>query len=198
MLRFVGEEERSPEGLINGNGNGSPSATARDPVGPKRRLGSLVEPFRRGKAERTESELVSRRWSGSEELQLELDRSRRFGHRFALIYISSRRGIESGWSSLHDLGHAVSSLLRRIDRVWVDGTGVYLLLPECDRTMVEAALDRLREPLSRLVGDSEPPAVSSAVFPDDGLTSAALLGALKDNRHASSAVARDQRSTPAA
>jgi hypothetical protein len=199
VLRFVGEEERSPEGLVKGNGNGSLSAAVRDPSGgSKRRLEALVDPFRRGKARRTGSELVSRRWSGTEELQLELDRSRRFGHRFGLIRISSRRGIESGRSSLHDLGHAVNSLLRRVDRVWVDGTGVYLLLPECDRTMVEALLDRLREPLSRLVAGSEAPAVSSAVFPDDGMTSAALLSALKDNRHAPSPVAPDHRRAPAA
>ncbi len=200
MLRFVGEDERSPEGLTARNGNGSRShAHGLYSRSLRTRLAIFVGPFRWGGNERRPgSELVSRRWSPSEELQSELDRSRRFGHHFALIRISSRREIENKWSSVRDLAYGVSSLLRRVDRVWIDGTGVYLLLPECDRTMVEALLDRLHEPLSRLLGESGRSEVSSAVFPDDGMTSGALLGALTANRPAPTPVAPEHRSTPAA
>jgi hypothetical protein len=198
VLRFTGENGRGPEGLTTKNGNGSPSAAASDAAASSsRRLGIFVHPLRR-KGRRPGSELVSQQWTPAEELQLELDRSRRFGHHFGLICISSRRGIESRWGSFRDLALGVRSLLRRVDRVWIDGTGVYLLLPECDRTMVEAFLERLREPLSRLLVENERSEISSAVFPEDGLTSGALISALKANRHTPEYVGTDHRSTPAA
>lgn len=201
MLRFNGEDARGPEGPAIKNGNGSPSAAARGAAARsshRLRLGIFVHPLRGKKGRRTGSELVSQKWTPSEELQLELDRSRRFGHHFGLIYISSRRGIESRLGSFRDLALGMRSLLRRVDRVWIDGTGVYLLLPECDRTMVEAFLERLREPLSRLLAENERSEVSSAVFPEDGLTSGALISALKTNRHSPEYVGTEHRSTPAA
>ena len=55
-----------------------------------------------------------------------------------------------------------------------------------DRTMLEATLDRLRDPLSRLLGEDARAEVSAAVFPEDGLTSGALFSALDVNRDAMS------------
>jgi hypothetical protein len=199
VLRFVGEDGRSSEELTATNGNESPSAAARAPDrSPSRRLGGFPRPFRRSNGWKHGAELISRRWSPLEELQLELDRSRRFGHRFALICISSRPGSEGGWSSVRELAYGVSSLLRRVDRVWIDSTSVYLLLPECDRSMVESLLERLRDPLSRLLAHNERSELSSAIFPDDGMTSGSLLEALKANCHGPSLVAPEHRSTPAA
>lgn len=117
-------------------------------------------------------------WSSSEELQVELSRSRRYGHSFALVRIPCRYAAEGGWNLRRELASALNSLLRRVDRVWSEGTSVYLLLPECNRTMVEAMLARIREPLSKLLSEEDRAAVSAAVFPDDGVTSGALFNAL--------------------
>ena len=199
MLRFVGEDERGSKEPTANNGNGSPPAAAHDPgVRASLRLGGLLRPFRRRNGRSSSSELVSRRWSPLEELQLELDRSRRFGHRFALVCIASRPGSEDRRTSVRELGYGVSSLLRRVDRVWIDSTSVYVLLPECDRSMVESLLERLRDPLSRLLTQDERSELFSAVFPDDGMTSGALFRALKTNRHDPSLVVTEHRSTPAA
>jgi hypothetical protein len=128
---------------------------------------------------------VSERWSPEQELRLELDRSRRFGHPFALVRIWCRSKQER-WTFLREVATALDRIVRRVDRVWIQGSGVYVLLPECDRTMLEATLDRLRDPLSRLLGEDARAEVSAAVFPDDGLTSGALLGALNVNEDAMS------------
>lgn len=121
---------------------------------------------------------VAARWSSSEELQVELTRSRRYGHSFALVRIPCKHGPEGGWNWRREISSAVASLLRSVDRVWSEGTNVYLLLPECNRTMAEAMLARIREPLSKLLTEEERAGVSSAVFPDDGVTSGALFSAL--------------------
>jgi hypothetical protein len=118
-------------------------------------------------------------WSSSEELQVELSRSRRFGHSFALVRIPCRYAVEGGWNLRRELAGALSALVRRVDRVWSEGGTVYVLLPECNRTMVEAMLARINEPLSKLLSEEDRAAVSAAVFPDDGVTSGALYSALK-------------------
>jgi hypothetical protein len=130
-------------------------------------------------------------WSSSEELQVELSRSRRFGHSFALVRIPCRFP-QGGWSLRRELANALSSLVRRVDRVWSEGTSVYLLLPECNRTMVEAMLARIGEPLSKLLSEEDRAAVSAAVFPDDGVTSGALFNAL--NGRSLSPAMRQERS----
>jgi hypothetical protein len=168
VLHFVGVDERGSAGL-----------SAQKPS-------SRVRLLRRRRARRVGSELVSERWSPSEEVRLELDRSRRFGRNFALVCISSRKDIEDRWTHVRDLAYGLSSLVRRIDRVWIEGSRVYLLLPECDRTMVEALLLRLREPLARLAGEDAHPGVSLAVFPEDGFTKGALYSVLSAELHASS------------
>ena len=76
------------------------------------------------------------------------------------------------------MARTVSSLLRRVDRVWPGGTSLYLLLPECDRAMGEAMLARIREPLAKVLSEEDLLAISSALFPDDGFTSGALFDAL--------------------
>jgi hypothetical protein len=128
---------------------------------------------------------VSEPWSPAQELRLELDRSRRFGHPFALVGIWCRPKQER-WTFVREVATALDTFVRRVDRVWIQGSGVYVLLPECDRTKLEATLDRLRDPLSRLLGEDARAEVSAAVFPDDGLTTGALFSALSVNRDAMS------------
>ena len=183
MLRFVGVDEGRSEGLR------AESLSTR--------LKLSVQPIRRrARARRTGSQLVSERWSPSDEVRLELDRSRRFGRNFALVCFSCRREIEDPWTYVRELAYGLSSLLRRVDRVWIEGPRVYMLLPECDRPMVAAMLLRIREPLARLVGEHVPD-VSLAVFPEDGLTNGALYSALRSDRTTSRPASR-RRGVPTA
>jgi hypothetical protein len=117
-------------------------------------------------------------WSPPEELQVELSRSRRFGHPFVLVRIPCGHGEDGGSNGREHVARTVSSLLRRVDRVWPGGTSLYLLLPECDRAMGEAMLARIREPLAKLLSEEDLLAISSVLFPDDGFTSGALFDAL--------------------
>ena len=176
VLRFTGTDEGRSEGLR------AESLSNRLKLGVRRRA----------HGRRVASELVSERWSPSEEVRLELERSRRFGRQFALVCLSSRRGIEDRWTYVRELADELSSLLRRVDRVWIEGPSVYMLLPECDRTMVEAMLHRIGEPLARLAGEDVRSDVSLAVFPEDGLTKSALYSALSTEQRTSNPVSRRQ------
>jgi hypothetical protein len=142
----------------------------------------LLRPLKRADWPETWRKIGARRrgarWSSPEELQLELNRSRRYGHSFVLMRIACRHDAEGGWKWGREIANAVGSLLRSVDRVWSEGTNVYLLLPECNKTMAEAMLARICEPLSKLLPEEERAAVSSAAFPDDGVTGAALFDAL--------------------
>jgi hypothetical protein len=188
MLRFLGEDGGSAGVTRHGAGAAAEGVdSARFERRPALRARLSVRGFRRNGNGSTEkgrgsaSELVSERWSPAQELQLELDRSRRFGHPFALVGIWCRPKQER-WTFLRDVATALDTFVRRVDRVWIQGSGVYVLLPECDRTKLEATLERLRDPLSRLLGEDARTEVSAAVFPDDGLTSGALFSALRVNR----------------
>jgi hypothetical protein len=117
-------------------------------------------------------------WSPPEELQVELSRSRRYGHSFVLVRIPCGHDEDEGSNGREEVARSVTSLLRRVDRVWPGGTSLYLLLPECDRAMGEAMLARIREPLSQLLSEENLLAISSVWFPEDGFTSGALFDAL--------------------
>ena len=123
------------------------------------------------------------RLSSWEDLQREVDRSRRYGHSFSVVRLASRT---RRWARSNGAGEAhraeferkalmVGVLLRKLDRVWADGEDIYLLLPEGGRAMAEAMLDRISEPLTLLVPDS---VASIATFPQDGLSMGGLLAAL--------------------
>jgi hypothetical protein len=103
-------------------------------------------------------------WS---ELRVEIARSRRFGRPFGLIRIEGKTRLSLGAG------------LRSIDRAWtVDGV-TYLLLPETDREAAQSLCGRLlREASGALAGCS----LTVASFPEDGLTSGALLKALRPAR----------------
>jgi hypothetical protein len=143
----------------------------------------LLRPLRRPSRAHTLRRIEARHrtvtWSSPEELQIELSRSRRYGNRFVLLRIPCGHDEDGGSNGREDMARTVSSLLRRVDRVWPDGTSLYLLLPECDRAKAEAMLARIREPLTKLLGEEELLAISSAVFPDDGFTGGALFDALE-------------------
>jgi hypothetical protein len=144
-------------------------------------LRGLLRPLRRPSSPHNRRRIEARRrpvtWSSPEELQLELSRSRRYGSRFVLVRIPCGYDEERA-NGRGEVARTVSSLLRRVDRIWADGTNLYLLLPEGDRAMGEAMLARIREPLTKHLSDEELLAISSVVFPDDGFTGGALFDAL--------------------
>lgn len=109
--------------------------------------------------------------SAPDDLVRELERSRRFSRPLALIGAPA----ESRYG-------AISGAIRKIDRIWLDDGAVYVLLPESDRCVADALLDRLHRS-----GVLPSDAAVVAVFPDDALTSRALLDAArppKPNSHA--------------
>jgi hypothetical protein len=114
-----------------------------------------------------------------EDLEREIVRSRRFGHSFVLARVPrSRAAAEAnGWQDPTMV--LLASQIRAVDRIWSDGEGIYLLLPESDRPSGNAALVRLREPLSELLSEDELDGIRAVVFaPDECPTSCALLSAL--------------------
>jgi hypothetical protein len=120
-----------------------------------------------------------------EDLEREVSRSRRFGHPFCLALVPRpRRGAEPDRRHEQTLA-LLSSVVRTVDRVWLDGKDLYLLLPESDRAMGTAALARLREPLSEVLSEQELAGIKLAVFslsecPTSGALLSALHGRVKD------------------
>ncbi|MGH3057079.1 MAG: hypothetical protein ACRDPP_02445 [Gaiellaceae bacterium] len=112
-------------------------------------------------------------------LEPEVRRSRRFGHSFFLARIPCPLSAAQpdGW---RDRAAAlVSSLVRDVDSVWVDGGDVYVLLPESDRAMGTAALARIRGPLTQVLPEEARDRIPCVVFaPDECPTSGALLAVL--------------------
>jgi hypothetical protein len=202
MLGFQGEDHRS-EGLIRAEAETGHGEVVLAPLERRNtfRPRISVRRFRRqgrnGIGGGVGRDLVSERWSPAQELQLELYRSRRFGHPFALLGIWCWPKRRERWTFLREVAGALNELVRRVDCVWIQGSGVYVLLPECDRTKLEATLERLRGPVARLLGDDARAEMSAVVFPDDGLTPGALFSALDDNR-GSLADDRPKEGTPGA
>ncbi len=177
------------EALIREEGGAPKKAAGSWPFEGRQAFRTRVSIRRLRRNGRVGSQLAPERWSPAQELQLELERSRRFGHPFALVGIWCRPTQRERWTFLREVAGSLDGLVRRVDRVWIQGSGVYVLLPECDRTKLEATLARWRDPVARLLGEDAGAQVSSAVFPDDGLTSGALFDAL---------ARRGQGETPAA
>ena len=98
---------------------------------------------------------------------LEFERSRRYDHPRALVALGVPRGSDPELV----LGR-VATHLRRLDTAWLDGIRILVLLPEADRTKAESLVSRLlaSEPDHVRLED-----VRIAAFPEDALTSAALL-----------------------
>ena len=114
--------------------------------------------------------------SGMDELRRELDRARRHRRSFALVRLGTRPDAgRSGEASGSDaMAELVGASLRITDRAWRERDGVMIMQPETDRASAEAFAVRLRS----LAADRFTSAISIAVFPDDGLTSGALIDAL--------------------
>jgi hypothetical protein len=151
-------------------------------------FGRLKGTLRWRRSARPDVEAPTRRqelhWRMREELWNELTRSRRYGRSFLLLRIRlarpaavprarrPRRPVERDKTD-SGLEHGV---FRRTDRVWEDGDEFYVLLPECDRRKGDAVVSRVRALLVDSLGQAE---IAMAAFPDDGVTTGALLVALR-------------------
>ncbi|HYM63809.1 MAG TPA: hypothetical protein VES61_03935 [Gaiellaceae bacterium] len=160
----------------------------RRPTRAKAISGRLKGTLRWRPSARPEAEAPTRRqvlhWRMREELWNELTRSRRYGRSFLLLRIQvprpaavaqtrrARRAVERYKSD----GGLLHGVFRRIDRVWEDEDDFYVLLPECDRSKGDAVIGRVRALLVDSLGEAE---IAMAAFPDDGVTSGALLVALR-------------------
>jgi len=120
-------------------------------------------------------------------LQRELDRSRRHGRPFVLIKVplrtspsAERRRRKRRDAPITTGGPGeLDPVLRNTDQAWTTETDLYLLLPESDRPHGRICLDRLRRRAPDLLDDS---AARVVAFPDDGVTSGALLDLLSGEK----------------
>jgi hypothetical protein len=108
------------------------------------------------------------------EFRRELRRARRSGRPLTLLRIPIPEPASSDVPGSATLVRAIGAELRLIDRTWVDGDSIYLMLPESSRSAATVVVDRLAAaPATVAVG-----AAHMATFPEDGLTSGALLAAV--------------------
>jgi hypothetical protein len=65
--------------------------------------------------------------------------------------------------------------VRTGDVAWLEGSALYVLLPETDATGADAVVERFRRVARAVAGDAD---VRAASFPEQGLTDHALRGAV--------------------
>lgn len=97
----------------------------------------------------------------------ELARSRRYDHRFCLVRVRA--------GALADPAGELRPWLRSTDHWWTTADDVHILLPETDREAGHRWVSRLRDGAGSPLTTAD---VRLVAFPDDGLTSSALLAAL--------------------
>jgi hypothetical protein len=114
--------------------------------------------------------------AGWAEFRRELRRSRRSGRPMTLLRTRSAVTPEAA-QDVDDLdlrSRGLHDHLRLVDRTWVDDGSVYILLPETSRAAADSLVSRLVTVAPELL----PGEVRLATFPDDGLTSGALISAV--------------------
>jgi hypothetical protein len=105
----------------------------------------------------------------------ELERGRRYCRPFALVRVPLASASTNGrWARGRRRRPAVAQdLVRSTDTAWTTDGELYLLLPESDRTSAEQCVKRLGSFVDLVAS-----AAATVVFPDDGVTTGGLLGAL--------------------
>lgn len=114
--------------------------------------------------------------AGWAEFRRELRRSRRSGRPMTLLRTRDAVTPESTQAvdDLDDRSRSLHDHLRLVDRTWVDDGSVYILLPETSRAAADSLVSRLVTVAPELL----PGELRLATFPDDGLTSGALISAV--------------------
>jgi hypothetical protein len=105
---------------------------------------------------------------GWSEFHRELARARRFERGFAIIRFETVPGVDAG-----HVRDRIAATSRRIDRVWIDGGDLFMLLPESDAGGVETAIARVRGRVGEALSRER-----AALFPANGITSGALVASL--------------------
>jgi hypothetical protein len=113
------------------------------------------------------------------EFRRELRRARRGGQPLTMLRIVGNELPDDGPDGQSDLGTRARRLglhLRLVDRIWVDDTSIFVLLPDTSRSAADALIGRIRA-----ASPSQLPAhIRIATFPENGLTSGALVAAVYD------------------
>jgi hypothetical protein len=111
----------------------------------------------------------------------ELDRARRHRRTFAMARLELAATSDGTVLPEGDDGIAgatirlIGASLRITDRAWLEDGDAVILLPESDRATAESFAERVRAAAPGRFTDR----IAYAAFPDDGLTSSALLDALE-------------------
>jgi hypothetical protein len=111
--------------------------------------------------------------SGWAEFRREMRRARR-GVKALTILRVPMADASTDQAELEDRSGALASHLRLVDRTWVDDGSIYVLLPESPKPAAVALLSRVRAQIPGLLPDD----IRVATFPDDGLTSGAIIAAV--------------------
>jgi hypothetical protein len=117
--------------------------------------------------------------SGWSEFRRELRRARRGDQPLTMLRIAGEDLPSEGPDGRSDLGSRARRLarhLRLVDRTWVDEASIYVLLPETTRAAADALISRIRATSPGQL----PEHVRIATFPENGLTSGALIAAVND------------------
>jgi len=139
-------------------------------------LGVLVALFLSGPV-RANAPMAASEEASWIEFRRELRRARRSGRPLTLLRIARDELPTDGadepgglWTRSRRLAHH----LRLVDRTWVDDGSIYVLLPESTRAAADALIRRIRAASPGQL----PEHVHIATFPENGLTSGALLAAV--------------------
>jgi hypothetical protein len=118
---------------------------------------------------------------GLDAFRAELDRARRHRRTFAMARLELAKPADGGaapdgpTSTDTATIQLIGASLRITDHAWLDDGDVVILLPESDRATAESFAERVRVNAAGRFTER----LGIAAFPDDGLTSNALLDALE-------------------
>jgi hypothetical protein len=139
-------------------------------------MGGLIAIFLSAPMRSTDSGVAADE-AGWTEFRRELRRSRRAARSLTLVRIPGDELSADGPDGRTDLATRSRRLglhLRLVDRTWVDDGSIYVLLPESPRAAADVLISRIRaESPGQL-----PARVHVATFPEDGLTSGAIIAAV--------------------
>jgi hypothetical protein len=113
--------------------------------------------------------------AGWAEFRREMRRARRGVRSLTLVRIpSSSAGPPGAAPDLATWSRQLSQHMRLVDRAWFDDGSLYVLLPESPRAAADVLLERVRSAAPGLLSSD----LRVATFPDDGLTSGAIIAAV--------------------
>jgi hypothetical protein len=125
------------------------------------------------------SGVVSSDDAGWTEFRRELRRARRGSRPLTLLRIAGDELPKAGPGGSLDLptrSRRLGLQLRLVDRTWVDEGSIYVLLPDSPRSAADALVERIHNETP----DQLPERIRVATFPEDGLTSGAIIAAVFD------------------